>query len=91
MTTVKNSVITDIPIEDKVTTKKEKNDETVSKAQFEQLQETYRIKCMDYDKLVNAYKALIIRYSRDGENAKQFIKTAFLGINLIFPEDKKGE
>ena len=90
MATIKNENVTNIPVEE-VTPKKEKTDDKVSRAQFEQLQESYRIKCMDYDKLLGAYRALALRYTADGEAARQFIKTASLGINLLFPEDKKGE
>jgi hypothetical protein len=91
MATIKNPEVTkELPVEE-VTNKKEKTDDKVSKAQFEQLQETYRMKCLDYDKLLNAYRSLALRYTRDGEAARQFIKTALLGINLVFPEDNKGE
>lgn len=92
MATIKNPEVTkELPVEAEVTNKKEKTDDKVSKAQFEQLQETYRMKCVDYDKLLSAYRSLAIRYTRDGEAARQFIKTALLGINLVFPEDNKGE
>ena len=72
----------------KVTTEAAKEDTPVSKAQFNQLQESYRKKCLEYDRLLNAYKALAMRYTNAGETAKQFIKTAYLGINLIFPDDQ---
>lgn len=90
MATIKNEDVTALPVEE-VTPKKEKTNETVSKAQFEQLQESYRKKCIEYDKLLGAYRALALRYTADGDAARQFIKTASLGINLLFPEDKKGE
>lgn len=90
MATIKNEDVTEISTEP-VTSKREKANETISKAQFEQLQDSYRKKCIEYDKLLGAYRALALRYTNDGEAAKQFIKTAVLGINLLFPEDKKGD
>lgn len=90
MTTTKNEDVTSLPVEE-ATSKKEKTDDKVSKVQFEQLQESYRKKCIEYDKLLGAYRALALRYTADGEAARQFIKTASLGISLLFPEDKKGE
>lgn len=90
MATTKNEDVTNLPVEE-VTSKKEKANETINKAQFEQLQESYRKKCIEYDKLLGAYRALALRYTADGDAARQFIKTASLGINLLFPEDKKGD
>lgn len=90
MATNKNEDVTNIPVEE-ITSKKEKTDDKVSKAQFDQLQESYRLKCIEYDKLLGAYRNLALRYTADGEAARQFIKTASLGINLLFPEDRKGE
>ena len=44
MATIKNPEVTkELPVEAEVTNKKEKVDDKVSRAQFEQLQETYRI------------------------------------------------
>lgn len=90
MATIKNEEVVTVPAEP-VTPKKEKANENISKAQFEQLQESYRKKCIEYDKLLDSYRRLALRYTYDGETARQFIKTASLGINLLFPEDNKGE
>ena len=68
-------------------TEKEAKANTVSKAQFEQLQESYRTKCAEYNQLLEAYRALAIRYTNDGKKARHFIESAMMGIDLIFPND----
>ena len=71
--------------------RKECEDCHVLKQQVENLQKSYQLKCKDYDQLLNAYRALSIRYSAAGEAAKNFAKSMNLSIELLFPVDKKGE
>lgn len=61
------------------------------KSQIESLQQSFQLKCKEYDQLVNAYRSLALRYSAAGEAARNFVKSLNISMELLFPTDKKGE
>lgn len=63
---------------------------TTSNALFENLQQSFIEKCKQYDELAAAYKNLQVKYITDGEAAKHFVKTAMLGLELLYPTQNKG-
>lgn len=71
--------------------KKECEDCHVLKQQIENLQKSYQLKCQDYEQLLNAYRALALRYNAAGDAARNFAKAMKLSIELLFPVDEKGE
>ena len=71
--------------------KKECEDCHVIKQQIENLQKSYQLKCQDYEQLLNAYRALALRYNAAGDAARNFAKSMNLSMELLFPVDKKGE
>lgn len=71
--------------------KKECEDCHVLKQQIENLQKSYQLKCQDYEQLLNAYRALALRYNAASDAARNFAKTMKLSIELLFPVDEKGE
>jgi len=64
--------------------------ETVTKATFNNLQQSFVEKCKQYDELTAAYRNLQMRYITDSDAAKHFVKTAALGLELLFPTQNKG-
>lgn len=64
--------------------------ETVNKVAFDNLQQSFIEKCKQYDELATAYKNLQVRYITDGEAAKHFVKTAMIGLELLYPTQNKG-
>lgn len=64
--------------------------ETVSKVVFDSLQQSFIEKCKQYEALFAAYKSLQIRINANGEAAKQFMRTASIGLELLFPTQDKG-
>lgn len=64
--------------------------ETVNKVAFDNLQQSFIEKCKQYDELAVAYKNLQVRYITDGEAAKHFVKTAMIGLELLYPTQNKG-
>ena len=82
---------TDIKIAVAESKKKEYEDCRVLKQQIENLQKSYQLKCQDYEQLINAYRALALRYNAAGDAARNFAKSMNLSIELLFPVDKKGE
>lgn len=64
--------------------------ETVNKVAFDNLQQSFIEKCKQYDELAIAYKNLQVRYITDGEAAKHFVKTAMIGLELLYPTQNKG-
>ena len=71
--------------------KKECEDCNILKQQIENLQKSYQLKCQDYEQLLNAYRALALRYNAAGDAARNFAKSMNLSMELLFPVDKKGE
>ena len=71
--------------------KKECEDCHVLKQQIENLQKSYQLKCQDYDQLLNAYRALALRYNAAGDAARTFAKSMNLSIEILFTVEKKGE
>ena len=71
--------------------KKECEDCNILKHQIENLQKSYQLKCQDYEQLLNAYRALALRYNTAGDAARNFAKSMNLSMELLFPVDKKGE
>ena len=71
--------------------KKEFEDCNILKQQIENLQKSYQLKCQDYEQLLNAYRALALRYNAAGDAARNFAKSMNLSMELLFPVDKKGE
>ena len=57
------------------------------KAKFAELQKSFERKSQEYNKLLEAYKALAVRYTNDGAAARAFIETAHIGIDLLFPKE----
>ena len=82
---------TDIKVPVAESKKKECEDCRILKQQIENLQKSYQLKCQDYEQLLNAYKALVLRYNAAGDAARNFAKSMNLSIELLFPIDKKGE
>lgn len=82
---------TDIKVPVAEPKKKECEDCHVLKQQIENLQKSYQLKCQDYEQLLNAYRALALRYNAAGDAARNFAKSMNLSIELLFPIDKKGE
>lgn len=64
--------------------------ETVTKTAFNNLQQSFVEKCKQYDELTAAYRALQMRYISDSEAAKHFVKTATIGLELLFPTQNRG-
>lgn len=51
------------------------------------LQESYELKCQEYNKLLDAYKNMAIRFNNAGVAARAFIESAYTGIDLLFPKE----
>lgn len=83
MAIIKDPEITVEPVE------KEK-EKTVSKVAFDNLQQSFIEKCKQYDELAAAYKNLQVKYITDAEAAKHFVKTALIGLELLYPTQNKG-
>lgn len=80
-----------IPIET-VKEKQPTEDSMVPKALLENLQQSFKDKCRQYDELSIAYRNLQIKYIADSEAAKHFVKTSMLGLEILYPtRNNKGE
>lgn len=65
-------------------------EEVISRASFENLQQSYNEKCKQLEELSGAYRKLLMKSITDGEAAKHFVKTAMLGLELLFPNQNQG-
>lgn len=95
MAKIANTEEISIPVEksvdEKPKVKKECEDCKVLKQQVESLQKSFQLKSQEYNQLLDAYRALLIKYSSAGEAARTFARTLGLSIDLLFPIDRKGE
>ena len=63
---------------------------TTTNVLFENLKQSYEEKCRQLEEVTAAYTRLYMKTITDGEAAKQFIKTAAIGLELLFPTQNKG-
>ena len=57
---------------------------------FENLKQSYEEKCRQLEEVTTAYRRLYMKTITDGEAAKHFVKTAMIGLELLYPTQNKG-
>ena len=72
----------------KINPEKDLNKENeLLQSKLKSLEESYKLKSEDYDKLLNAYRNVVLKLKATSEAVKTLTKSYNLSLELLFPEN----